>query len=109
MAEASHPEGELAQSDAPLTLNLQVVSPSVGVNGPLSFLGIPATTTVGQLKERIRDTVTARPTADQQRLIHRGRLLSRDTDTLQDVFGVETVQYSPQSENLFSILILEIY
>ena len=80
------------QETAPLTANLQVLSPSVGVNRPLSFAGIPSSTTVRQLKERIRNTLPTKPADDQQRLIHRGRLLARDSETLQDVFGAETVR-----------------
>jgi hypothetical protein len=80
----------LAQDDAPPTVNLQIVSPSAGV-GSLRFPDLAATTTVRQLRTRIRETLPWRPTDDQQRLIHRGRLLARDTDTLQDIFGEEAV------------------
>jgi hypothetical protein len=78
---------------APLLVNLQIVSPSVGV-GNLRFADLPATTTVQQLKEKIRNSLSWRPADDHQRLIHRGRLLARDTDTLQDVFGEEAVGFS---------------
>ena len=74
----------------PLTVNLQIVSPSDGV-GPLSFPALPSNTTVRQLKDKIRDALPSRPADDQQRLIHRGRLLARDGDTLRDVFGEELV------------------
>lgn len=77
--------------EASLTVNLQVVSPSVGVNGPLSFPGLPAATTVQELKRLIREKLPLRPADDHQRLIHRGRLLARDNDTLENVFGAETV------------------
>lgn len=84
---SSAPPG--SQQDAPL-VNLQIVSPSVGV-GNLRFPDLPAATTVQQLKEKIRDSLQSRPADDHQRLIHRGRLLARDTDTLQQVFGEEAV------------------
>lgn len=75
-------------------VNLQVVSPSIGVGRPLSFSDLPASTTIQQLKEKIRSTLPIKPADDQQRLIHRGRLLARDDETLQDVFGAETVRSS---------------
>ncbi len=91
MAEEQAP----TQEEAPLVVNLQVVSPSVGVNIPLNFPGLPPTTTIRELKAKIRESLPLRPIDDHQRLIHRGRLLSRETDTLQDVFGAETVRFPP--------------
>lgn len=73
------------------TVNLQVVSPSVGVNRPLLFPGIAANTTVKQLKERIRQTLPLRPPDEHQRLIHRGRAIVRESDTLLDIFGADAV------------------
>jgi hypothetical protein len=77
------------QGDVLADINLQVVSPSASVNRPLSFPTISASTTVRQLKDKIRNTLAARPTDDQQRLIHRGRLLARDDETLEHIFGTE--------------------
>lgn len=71
-------------------VNLQILSPSVGVN-TLSFPALAASTTVAQLKQKIRETLPLQPAADQQRLIHRGRLLARDTESLRDIFGEEAV------------------
>lgn len=71
-------------------VNLQILSPSVGVN-TLAFPGLETSTTVTQLKEKIREILPLRPAGDQQRLIHRGRLLARDTETLLEVFGEEAV------------------
>ncbi|KAK4127445.1 hypothetical protein N657DRAFT_565825 [Parathielavia appendiculata] len=84
-----------SQGGAPLVVNLQIVSPTVGV-GNLRFPDIPATTTLQQLKEKIRNSLSWRPADDHQRLIHRGRLLARDTDTLQDVFGEEAIRANEQ-------------
>ena len=86
-----------SQGDAALVVNLQIVSPSVGV-GNLRFPDLPATTTVQQLKEKIRESLAWRPADDHQRLIHRGRLLARATDTLQDVFGEESVSFSSEKK-----------
>ena len=85
------PTPSVAAGEGPLTVNLQIVSPSVGVNGPLSFPELSAATTVQQLKGLIRDKLSLRPADDHQRLIHRGRLLARDNDTLENVFGAEAV------------------
>jgi hypothetical protein len=76
--------------DGPLSVNLQIISPSAGV-GNLRFPSLPATTTVQQLKAKIRESVASRPADEHQRLIHRGRMLARDTDTLLDIFGEEAV------------------
>lgn len=88
-----------SQGDAALVVNLQIVSPSVGV-GNLRFPELPATTTVQQLKEKIRESLAWRPADDHQRLIHRGRLLARDNDTLQDVFGEESVSIASEDMEL---------
>ncbi|KAF4332854.1 hypothetical protein FBEOM_13347 [Fusarium beomiforme] len=69
------------------TVNLQVLSPSVGVNRPLLFPNLPANTTIKQLKDKIRQTLPLRPADDHQRLIHRGRAIVRESDTLIDIFG----------------------
>ncbi|KAH8887491.1 hypothetical protein GQ53DRAFT_298021 [Thozetella sp. PMI_491] len=84
------------QGHHPLVVNLQVVSPSVGVNQPLNFPGLPPTTTIRELKAKIREALPLRPIDDHQRLIHRGRLLSRDNDTLEDVFGAELLRNTDQ-------------
>lgn len=71
---------------------VQVISPSVGVPQPLNFTNLTGSATVRQLKEKIRDAVAAKPSDQAQRLIHRGRLLARDDDTLLAVFGAELVR-----------------
>jgi hypothetical protein len=97
----AHPPDTAAASDAPtrdeerpepLTFTLQVVSPSVGVASPLSFSHLPATTTIKELKAKIRDVLPSKPTDESQRLIHRGRMLGREADTMLDVFGHDTVR-----------------
>jgi hypothetical protein len=76
------------------TFTLRVVSPSVGVSGPLSFPEMSTGTTVKQVKEKIRETLPMRPSDDQQRLIHRGRLLAREEETMSHIFGEDTVRKS---------------
>lgn len=76
------------------TVNLQVLSPSVGVNRPLLFPDLAANTTIKQLKDKIRQTLPLRPADDHQRLIHRGHALVRESDTLADIFGADAVRDS---------------
>lgn len=85
--ESSQPDGS---GPALSFVNLQIVSPNVGV-GPLLFTALSLDTTVAQLKQKIRESLATHPTDDQQRLIHRGRLLARDSDTLKDIFPEEVV------------------
>jgi hypothetical protein len=90
-------EHQMAQSPGSLTLpdppavNLQVLSPSVGVNRPLMFPGLSSATTIKQLKEKIRQSLPLRPSDENQRLIYRGRALLHETDTLLDVIGSDVV------------------
>lgn len=81
-------------------VNISIVSPSVNVNGPLKFPGLPPSTTVGQLKAKIRDALDSRPSNEKQRLIHQGKLLTGESDTLLQVFGEQKVQVD-HLEHLF--------
>jgi len=75
----------------PLKFTLSIISPSVSVPSPLTFPQLLATTTVKELKARIRDVLPSKPIDEHQRLIHRGRLLGREMETMEDVFGKDTV------------------
>lgn len=85
-----------AQGNTSSGFNLQVVSPSASVSRPLVFSGISASTTIRQLKEKIRNAVATRPADDQQRLIHRGRLLARDEETLGNILGSDAIRSGEQ-------------
>lgn len=87
--------GAPSQGETPPTVNISIISPSLAVNAPLNFTGLAASTTVGQLKEKIREALDARPANEQQRLIHQGKLLNRETETLLDVFGEQKVASPP--------------
>jgi hypothetical protein len=88
----------------PLNFTLQIISPSIGVTGPLSFPLLPATTTVKELKAKIRDALPSKPVDESQRLIHRGRMLARETETMLEIFGQETVLHiSPVTEPLLNM------
>ncbi|KAI9155243.1 hypothetical protein HJFPF1_07824 [Paramyrothecium foliicola] len=86
-----------------LTVNLQIVSPSVGVNRPLLFPGLPGKTTIKQLKEKIRQTLPLQPADENQRLIHRGRALIRETDTLLEIFGQDTLR-NPEQQTIHLVI-----
>ncbi|KAI5867183.1 hypothetical protein GGS23DRAFT_165061 [Durotheca rogersii] len=90
-SDPSDPAISQAQSDS-TTFKLQIISPSVGVPQPLVLHGLPFHLTVGQLKERIRNAIATKPADQAQRLIHRGRLLSRDNETMADVFSEESLR-----------------
>lgn len=85
------PHSGVGESASSGMFTLQVVSPSPGVAGPMSFPQLSSGITVKQLKEKIREFLPMRPANDQQRLIHRGRLLARDDETMLEIFGQETV------------------
>ncbi|KAH8166660.1 hypothetical protein CIB48_g1535 [Xylaria polymorpha] len=80
------PAATAMATEDPGQFTLQILSPSMNVPQPL-FLTLPVTTTVQQLKERIRGCVGTKPPDDAQRLIHRGRLLARDSETMLELFG----------------------
>ena len=87
------PPGREKQPDPP-SFTLVIVSPSTGVTSPLTFPQLAATTTVSQLKAKIRDALPSKPLNEGQRLIHRGRLLARETESMLEIFGEETVSTS---------------
>lgn len=91
LSKSQLPEPIDTEGSDTLVVNLQIVSPSVGVNRPLLFPELPAATTIKQLKEKIRNALPVRPPDENQRLIHRGRALLREADTLLDIFGAESV------------------
>lgn len=87
-------DGAASSSTAPqedLSVNISIVSPSTSVNAPLHFPNLPPSTTVAQVKQKIRDALDFKPSNEQQRLIHQGKLLSREDQTLLDVFGEQKV------------------
>ena len=88
---ASPATADDGENKSPLRFALVVISPSPGVNGPLNFPNVAATTSIKEVKAMIRDALPSKPTDEGQRLIHHGRLLSRETETMSEVFGHEAV------------------
>ncbi|KAK6601594.1 hypothetical protein H4I96_06935 [Botrytis cinerea] len=81
------PEENEPGSDAPTkdeeqpklpTFTLSIVSPSVEV-------------AIQELKAKIREVVQSKPADSAQRLIHRGRMLERESQTMLEVFGQESL------------------
>ncbi|KAK0752121.1 hypothetical protein B0T18DRAFT_444459 [Schizothecium vesticola] len=83
---------ESSQSDSKSTLlqtvDIHIVSPTVGVP-TLDFPSLPVETTMRQLKDRIQEALPSHPAHDQQRLIHRGRLLDPDDLSLRDIMTTD--------------------
>lgn len=78
-----------------LTLNLRVLSPSTEVEGGVVFHDISGSTTVRDLRARIRDAFPSKPSPERMRLIYRGRVVALEDATLANVFGVDNVsEYS---------------
>lgn len=103
MAEGSDAPTRDEEQPEPMSFTLVVVSPSVGVPGPLNFPHLPAATSVKELKAKIRDVLPSKPADESQRLIHRGRMLARETETMMDIFGSETLA-NPESQTLHLVL-----
>ncbi|RKF80012.1 putative ubiquitin family protein [Golovinomyces cichoracearum] len=76
------------------TFPLQIVSPSVGIPQLLEFRELSVNLKVKDLKTLIRDSLVCRPSEKLQRLIHRGRMLTRETETMLEIFGEEVLSSS---------------
>ena len=70
---------------------LHVLSPSSEVPNKITFPIIHVSTTIGELKTRIREAIPTRPAPERQRLIYRGKALTQDATTLKDVFTQDIV------------------
>lgn len=81
-----------APTSNPQTILLHVLSPSVEVPNKLTFSNVPISTTVGELKTKICNAVSTRPSPDRQRLIYGGKALVQETATLKDIFSQEKVR-----------------
>ncbi|TKA74972.1 hypothetical protein B0A49_02547 [Cryomyces minteri] len=79
-------------TDQAQTVELKITGPSPELEGGISFAALPTTTTVGELKSKIREAMTSAPTVERQRLIHRGKLLASNTAMLADVLGPDALR-----------------
>ena len=101
-AEASHSSDT---DDTSRLIHLKILSPSPEVRDGLAFTSLSASTTVGQLKEKIRATLPSRPSNERQRLIYRGRVMADDTQSMQYIFGEDAVKQ--QKEHTLHLVIPE--
>ena len=67
-------------------IDLKILSPSAEAHGGLRFPETPLSTTIAELKSKIRDELPTHPPLERLRLIYLGRA-SRDTETLVEVLG----------------------
>ncbi|KAI5306699.1 phosphatidylserine decarboxylase 1 [Ascosphaera pollenicola] len=74
------------QSSPTEEINVNIVSPSAGVPDSYLVTNIKLTTTVLDLKQRLKDELDGHPSPADQRLIYRGRPLFNDTETLKAIF-----------------------
>ena len=86
---ASSTEG--SQPEQQTTL-LHVVSPSPEVPERLKIPVVLNSTTIGDLKAKIRDAVPSKPAPERQRLIYRAKPLLQDELTLSAVFKEEAAR-----------------
>ncbi|KAF1942955.1 hypothetical protein EJ02DRAFT_155368 [Clathrospora elynae] len=73
------------------SINLKVLSPSAEVEGGVTFQDLPTSTTIKELRSRIQDAVPSKPAPDRMRLIYRGRVVANDADTLDNIFGADSI------------------
>ncbi|KAG9670885.1 hypothetical protein KCU95_g13216, partial [Aureobasidium melanogenum] len=69
------------------TLSLRILSPAVELGQGLDMADVPIDTTIGALKSKLTNMLPTNPTPDRMRLIHYGRLLANDDETLAHLFG----------------------
>lgn len=81
----------MADNDAQ-TVIVRVLSQLPDPHSSISFLPLPASLTIAELKQKIRDVLPTKPLPENQRLIYRGRPLTRETDTLLSTFGQEVIR-----------------
>ncbi|KAI5198783.1 hypothetical protein E4T39_06605 [Aureobasidium subglaciale] len=73
------------------TLSLRILSPSAGLGDSLDMANVALDTTIGMLKQLLMERLPSNPTPDRMRLIHFGRLLANDNETLGQLFGEAAV------------------
>ena len=72
-------------------IDLRILSPSPELDGGILLSGLPVTTTIGELKNKVKENVASSPSVERQRFIFRGKVVGRDNAALVDVFGRENV------------------
>ncbi|KAL1637954.1 hypothetical protein SLS56_000511 [Neofusicoccum ribis] len=73
------------------TVDVRVLSPSPEADGGINFAALPASTTIAELKAKIKDALPSHPAPDRMRIIYLGRVVMNDT-ALGTVFGPSEIQ-----------------
>jgi hypothetical protein len=79
-----------AEDELRRSIDLKILSPSAEASGGLRFPNTPLSTTIAQLKSKIRDELPTHPPLERLRLIYLGRA-SRDSESLVEVLGRNVV------------------
>lgn len=77
--------------DGDRLLNVRLLQPSDDPSHALVLVAIPESTTVRELRNRIRTASPLFPVPERQRLIFQGHLLRDENATLSNVFGQSAV------------------
>ena len=85
-------EQPVAQEHPRQLIDIKIVGPSEELRNGIQFSGVPKTTTIGELKDKIQNELPSRPSPTKQRLIYLGRVLQPDTETLLHFFGENIVR-----------------
>lgn len=72
-------------------IDLRILTQSPEISNQLHFHSLRTSTTIGQLKEHIRQASSSQIPVENQRLIYKGRRLAADGDTLATVLGQDAV------------------
>lgn len=80
-------------------INVKILSQLPQPDHVQFFEALPVATTVKDLKLRLSQKVSAKPSPDHMRLIYLGRLLAPDSATLADIFNANAAQ----QENTYTI------
>lgn len=75
--------------DESLLIDLKILCNAVVT--PIILPGLPATTTVADLKASVQNAFESRPATERMRFIYRGRILPNDEEELGNIFGVDNV------------------
>ncbi|KAI9675641.1 MAG: hypothetical protein M1817_001008 [Caeruleum heppii] len=98
----SSSDANVPVSPPPQFIQIQVLSPSEDAPIRLPHPPITPHLTVAELKGRLQDALSSRPAPDHQRLIYRGRMLSRNEETMLNIFGQPAVRLSSLPTALFT-------
>ncbi|KAK7569678.1 hypothetical protein IWX49DRAFT_551292 [Phyllosticta citricarpa] len=84
-------------------IDVRVLSPIPEAEGGINFPSLPPSTTIRELKLKIRDALPSHPAPERMRIIYFGRVV-QDSMTLGNVFHEETLQSMGRRGNLHMVL-----